>query len=182
METELPTNFSYLGRDYSAMSDDSSAFSDCNSDRSGEFPTTSSSQSRRLLMACASDNSDELIGQLVSSLDSCSIDEQKQAAMELRLLAKNKQENRLKIAKAGAVMPLIGLLSSTDPQLQEYGVTAIFNLSLCDENKELITLSGAIKPLVWALRTGPSSHLKSFYNLNLESYRLDRGGLKIKFL
>ncbi|KAJ4971510.1 hypothetical protein NE237_004609 [Protea cynaroides] len=37
---------------------------------------------------------------------------------------------------------------------QEYGVTAILNLSLCDENKELIMVSGAIRPLVKALQTG----------------------------
>ncbi|CAN1140057.1 hypothetical protein LINPERPRIM_LOCUS23672, partial [Linum perenne] len=39
----------------------------CNSDRSGEFPT-GSSQSRRLLVSCVADNSDELMLQLVSSL------------------------------------------------------------------------------------------------------------------
>ncbi|GMY17363.1 U-box domain-containing protein 4 [Fagus crenata] len=154
MEMENRANFGYMGRNFSDLSiNDSSAFSDCNSDRSGEFPTTSS-QSRRLLVACTSENSDELIRQLVSDLESCSIEEQKQAAMELRLLAKNKPENRLKIAKAGAVKPLISLISSSDLQLQEHGVTAILNLSLCDENKELIASSGAITPLVRALKTG----------------------------
>ncbi|KAF3446553.1 hypothetical protein FNV43_RR11733 [Rhamnella rubrinervis] len=158
MGTENPVNYSYMGRNLSDLSvgDDSTAFSDCNSDRSEEFPTASS-KSRRLLIACASDNSDDLIRQLVSDLESCSIEEQKQAAMEIRLLAKNKSENRLKIAKAGAVKPLISLLSSSDSQLQEYGVTAILNLSLCDENKELIASSGAIKPLVRALRSGTST-------------------------
>ncbi|KAH7567525.1 hypothetical protein ACOSP7_010526 [Xanthoceras sorbifolium] len=155
METETPVNFTYMGRSFDGTSynDDSSAFSDCNSDRSGEFPTASS-QNRRLLIACVSENSDDLIRQLVADLESCSIDEQKQAAMEIRLLAKNKSENRLKIAKAGAIKPLISLIASSDLQLQEYGVTAILNLSLCDENKELIALSGAIKPLVRALKSG----------------------------
>ncbi|XWS24118.1 hypothetical protein CRYUN_Cryun28dG0073300 [Craigia yunnanensis] len=159
METENAVNYTYMGSSSNDLSinDISSAFSDCNSDRSGEFPTASS-QSRRLLLACAnSENSDELIRQLVSDLDSCSIDEQKQAALELRLLAKDKQENRIKIAKAGAIKPLISLISSSDPCLQENGVTAILNLSLCDENKELIASSGAIKPLVRALRTGTST-------------------------
>lgn len=158
MEAEIPVNCSQLGRNLSDLSvNDDSAFSDCNSDRSGEFPTASSER-RRLLIACASENSEELIRQLVSDLQSCSIDEQKQAAMEIRLLAKNKPENRLRIARAGAIKPLIALISSTDPQLQECGVTAILNLSLCDENKEHITVSGAIRPLVKALRTG-TSHL-----------------------
>ncbi|CAN1274482.1 U-box domain-containing protein 4 [Linum perenne] len=152
------SSFSYMGRSYGDISvtDHSSAFSDCNSDRSGEFPT-GSSQSRRLLVSCAADNSDDLMLQLVSSLESCSIDEQKQAAMEIRLLAKNKPENRLKIAKAGAIRPLISLVSSTDSQLQEYGVTALLNLSLCDENKEALASSGAIKPLIRALKSGTAT-------------------------
>lgn len=137
----------------------SSAFSDCYSDRSTEFTTTSENRIQRLLITCASDNySDELIRRLILDLNSSSIDQQKQATMEIRLLAKNKSENRLRIAKAGAIKPLISLLSSQSPvmdlQLQEYIVTAILNLSLCDENKEIITSSGAIKPMVKALKTG----------------------------
>ncbi|KAG4389219.1 hypothetical protein AAZX31_06G042600 [Glycine max] len=125
--------------------DSFSAFSDCNSDRSAEFPTPSS------------ENSDELIRQLVLKLVSCSIEEQKQATMEIRLLAKNKQENRPKIAKAGAIQPLISLLPSSDLQLQEYVVTAILNLSLCDENKELIASHGAVKALVAPLERGTAT-------------------------
>ncbi|KAK4745640.1 hypothetical protein SAY87_011952 [Trapa incisa] len=157
MEAGSPVNHSLLNRNFSDLSiNDDSAFSDCNSDRSGEFPTAASER-RRLLIACASENSDELIRQLVADLQSCSIDEQRHAAMELRLLAKNKQENRIRIARAGAIKPLIALISSTDSQLQECGVTAILNLSLCDENKEIIAVSGAIRPLVRALRTGTST-------------------------
>nr|DAD21409.1 TPA_asm: hypothetical protein HUJ06_022872 [Nelumbo nucifera] len=60
--------------------DSSSAFSDCNSDRSGEFPTTSA-HSRHLLVACASENSDDPIRQLVSDLESGLLDLQRQEAM-----------------------------------------------------------------------------------------------------
>ncbi|KAI3777360.1 hypothetical protein L1987_47160 [Smallanthus sonchifolius] len=157
-ETEIQTNYSYMRRNFSISStnDDSTAFSDCNSDRSGEF-TTTSSQSRRLLLSCTTENSDDLILHLVSGLESSSIDDQKQAAMEIRLLAKNNPENRLKIARAGAIRPLISLLSSSDLQLQEYGVTAILNLSLCDENKEALALPEAITPLVKALKIGTST-------------------------
>ncbi|KAI3673015.1 hypothetical protein L6452_39123 [Arctium lappa] len=156
MDTQTQANYNYMGRNFSNISltnDDSAAFSDCNSDRSGEFPTTSA-QSKRLLLACATEMSDDLIQQLVSDLESDSIEDQKQAAMELRLLAKNKPENRVKIARAGAIRPLISLISSSDPQLQEHGVTAILNLSLCDENKEVLASSGAIRPLVRALKIG----------------------------
>ncbi|KAF8406203.1 hypothetical protein HHK36_008288 [Tetracentron sinense] len=159
MEKKIPENFTYMGRRFGELSngdDSSSAFSDCNSDRSGEF-STASSQSRRLLIACATDNSDDLIRQLVSDLESCSIDVQRRATMEIRLLAKNKQENRPKIARAGAIKPLISLIASSDSQLQEYGVTALLNLSLCDENKDLIAGSGAIKPLAIALKSGTAT-------------------------
>ncbi|KNA04836.1 hypothetical protein SOVF_195860 [Spinacia oleracea] len=164
MEMEnIPTGFTYLGRNFSDLNindNSSSAFSDCNSDRSGEFSSATSESRRRLWLSCAGaadDYSDEIIPQLVSGLESSSVDDQKQAAMEIRLLAKNKPENRLKIARAGAIRPLISLLNSSDSQLQEYGVTAILNLSLCDENKDHITSSGAIKPLVRALKTGTST-------------------------
>ncbi|KVI06730.1 hypothetical protein Ccrd_014915 [Cynara cardunculus var. scolymus] len=159
METEIRSSYTYMGRTFNNLSttnDDSTAFSDCNSDRSGEFPMTSS-QSRRLLLSCAPENYDDLIRQLVSGLESSSIDDQKQAAMELRLIAKNKPENRVKIARAGAIRPLIFLISSSDPQFQEYGVTTILNLSLCDENKEQLACSGAIKPLVRALKIRTST-------------------------
>lgn len=136
--------------------DSTSAFSDCNSDRSGEFPTASSSN-RRLLIACASENSDEFIRNLVLKLESCSIEEQKQATMEIRLLAKHKQENRLKIAKSGAIKPLVSLMSCKDLQLEEYVVTAILNLSLCDENKEIIVSSGAVKALIESLERGTAT-------------------------
>ena len=72
--------------------------------------------------------------------------------MEIRLIAKNKPKNRLKIAKVGAIKPLISLISSANPRLQEYSITTILNLLLYDENKEFIASSGAIKPLVQALR------------------------------
>ncbi|KAK9109733.1 hypothetical protein Sjap_017793 [Stephania japonica] len=162
MEPKIsPTEF-YMSRmslsDSSNGADDcsTSAFSDCNSDRSGEF-TTTSSQARLRLIACASENSDVLIPKLVSDLQSSSIEVQRQAALEIRLLAKNKPENRIKIARSGAVKPLIRLISSADSQLQEYGVTAILNLSLCEDNKDLISVSGAIKPLARALKVGTST-------------------------
>jgi hypothetical protein len=56
-------------------------------DRSDEFQMASS-ESRRFPLACTVENSDELIRQLVLDLEYCSIEEQRQAVMEIRLLAK----------------------------------------------------------------------------------------------
>ncbi|KAL4295330.1 hypothetical protein GQ457_12G017960 [Hibiscus cannabinus] len=151
METKNGMNYTYMGMGRSftdlSINDVSSAFSDYNNDRSGEI-LTPSSQSRRLFLASTSpDNSDELIRQLISDLASCSVDEQKHAALDLRLLAKNTSGNRIKIAKADTIKALISLISSADPYFQENDVTKILNLSLCDENKEVIASSGVIKPL-----------------------------------
>ncbi|EOA13613.1 hypothetical protein CARUB_v10026680mg [Capsella rubella] len=152
-------SFTYLDHSNfinSSLNEDSSVFSDCKSDRSGEFQTMSPESRRGLFLSCAIDNSDDLIRYLVTHLESSSssIEEQKQAAMEIRILSKDKPENRIKLGKAGAIKPLISLISSSDPQLQEYGVTAVLNLSLCDENKDMIVSSGAINSLVKALRLG----------------------------
>ncbi|TVU05479.1 hypothetical protein EJB05_48645, partial [Eragrostis curvula] len=76
--------------------------------------------------------------------------------MELCLLAKHNRDNRVRIAAAGAVRPLVTQLSHTDPLLQEHGVTALLNLSLCDENKAMIVEAGAIRPLVQALKSAAS--------------------------
>ncbi|KAJ9535563.1 hypothetical protein OSB04_un001303 [Centaurea solstitialis] len=85
------------------------------------------------------------------------IEHQKQAAMQLRLVMKFNPKNRVKIAMAGAITPLISLISSSDPQLQEHCVTAILYLSLSDESNELLAASGAIGPLVTALKVGTST-------------------------
>ncbi|KAM1010972.1 hypothetical protein ACFX13_047123 [Malus domestica] len=67
------------------------------------------------------------------------------------------QAPRQEQVRNGTIKPLISLLSSSDLQLQEYGVTVILNFSLCDENKELIASSGVIKPLVRSLKTGTAT-------------------------
>eukprot|EP00252_Welwitschia_mirabilis_P012430 TRINITY_DN2748_c0_g2_i1.p1 TRINITY_DN2748_c0_g2~~TRINITY_DN2748_c0_g2_i1.p1 ORF type:complete len:471 (-),score=51.01 TRINITY_DN2748_c0_g2_i1:437-1849(-) len=82
------------------------------------------------------------------------IESQKKAATELRFLAKNNMRNREVIAKAGAIWPLVCLLRSADPSAQEAAVTALLNLSLCDENKMEITRAGAIKPIIHVLKCG----------------------------
>ncbi|XP_059626942.1 uncharacterized protein LOC132269702 [Cornus florida] len=119
---------------------DSADFSDCNSDRSGEF-STASSQSQRLLVACDTENSDQLIRQLVPAL--------------MRDQSRIKSKWRWRSGSSPRTSPRTE--SRSLAPLQEYGVTAILNLSLYDENKELIASSLAIKPLVRALKVGTST-------------------------
>nr|GEV39115.1 U-box domain-containing protein 4-like [Tanacetum cinerariifolium] len=89
----------------------------------------------------------------VDSLSSNSLAVKRSAAAKLRLLAKNRSDNRALIGREpGAIQALITLVKSTDPQTQEHAVTALLNLSLLHENKPLIV--GAVKSLIYVVKTG----------------------------
>uniref|UniRef100_A0A0E0BWS1 Armadillo repeat-containing domain-containing protein n=1 Tax=Oryza meridionalis TaxID=40149 RepID=A0A0E0BWS1_9ORYZ len=109
----------------------------------------------RLPLPCATDGA---IAALVEELESpaSSLDDLRRAAMELRLLAKHSPDNRLRIVAAGALPPLVALLSRPDPLLQEHGVTALLNLSLREDNRGAVVGAGAVGPLVRALRSAAS--------------------------
>ncbi|XP_051129132.1 U-box domain-containing protein 4-like isoform X1 [Andrographis paniculata] len=90
----------------------------------------------------------------VDGLKSPSVAVKRSAAAKLRLLAKNRADNRALIGESGAVPALIPLLRCTDPMTQEHAVTALLNLSLHESNKSVITNGGAIKSLIYVLKTG----------------------------
>ncbi|KAL6658754.1 hypothetical protein ACP70R_002794 [Stipagrostis hirtigluma subsp. patula] len=94
------------------------------------------------------------VRKLVEDLKSDSIDVQRSAASELRLLAKHNMENRIVIANCGAVNLLVGLLHSPDAKTQEHAVTALLNLSINDNNKIAIASADAVDPLIHVLETG----------------------------
>lgn len=83
-------------------------------------------------------NIDDLIAKLSSS--QCEV--QRDAAGELRLLAKRNVEHRICIAEQGAIPLLVNLLVSYDRRTQEHAVTALLNLSINDNNKGLIMAAG----------------------------------------
>ncbi|XP_057828596.2 U-box domain-containing protein 1 [Cryptomeria japonica] len=93
---------------------------------------------------------------LVGKLATGSPQVQRQAAYELRLLAKRRTEIRQCIAEAGAIPFLVPLLSSTsDSRAQENAVTALLNLSINDNNKALImAASGAVDAIVGVVQQG----------------------------
>ncbi|KAK0597855.1 hypothetical protein LWI29_029230 [Acer saccharum] len=90
----------------------------------------------------------------IDGLQSSSVAIKRSAAAKLRLLAKNRSDNRELIGESGAVPALIPLLKCSDPWTQEHAVTALLNLSLHESNKTLITNAGAVKSLVYVLKTG----------------------------
>lgn len=96
------------------------------------------------------------VSRLVEELKFNSIDIQRNAATELRFLARHSMDNRILIANSGAIRPLVTLLDSADSQTQENAVTALLNLSINDQNKNEIAAAGAIDPLVQVLRVGNS--------------------------
>ncbi|XP_062092455.1 U-box domain-containing protein 1-like [Humulus lupulus] len=91
---------------------------------------------------------------LVGKLATGSHDIQRQAAYELRLLAKTSMDNRRIITEAGAIPFLVMLLSSHDPRIQENAVTALLNLSIFNNNKILIMAAGAIDNVIDVLESG----------------------------
>ncbi|KAL8032977.1 hypothetical protein ABFX02_13G133200 [Erythranthe guttata] len=163
--------------------DISQAFSDfsaCSSDISGELQRLSSLPDPGVSQATSSDPepepcsgflqretfSTEIIESIspedlqptvklcVDGLQSSSIAVKRSAAAKLRLLAKNRADNRALIGESGAVPALIPLLRCSDPMTQENAVTALLNLSLLESNKRVITHAGAIKSLIYVLKTG----------------------------
>ncbi|KAJ1428670.1 Armadillo-type fold [Sesbania bispinosa] len=75
----------------------------------------------------------------IDGLQSPSVAVKRSAAAKLRLLAKNRADNRVLIGESGAVAVLVPLLRCSDPWTQEHAVTALLNLSLHEDNKKLIT-------------------------------------------
>ncbi|KAH7678053.1 GrpE nucleotide exchange factor coiled-coil-containing protein [Dioscorea alata] len=94
------------------------------------------------------------IDALLQKLSSPNPDDQRSAAGELRLLAKRNTDNRVCIAEAGAIPLLVNLLYMQDPRTQEHAVTALLNLSICEENKGRIISTGAVPGIVHVLRKG----------------------------
>ncbi|GLJ37422.1 hypothetical protein SUGI_0760140 [Cryptomeria japonica] len=93
---------------------------------------------------------------LVGKLATGSLDIQRQAAFELRLLAKSGMDNRRCIAEAGAIPFLVSLLQSKDARTQENAVTALLNLSIYDNNRTLIMAAGALDQIIEVLENGTS--------------------------
>ncbi|KAA0067706.1 U-box domain-containing protein 13-like [Cucumis melo var. makuwa] len=91
---------------------------------------------------------------LLCKLASGNPEDQRSAAGEIRLLAKRNADNRVAIAEAGAIPLLVGLLSTPDSRVQEHAVTALLNLSICEDNKGSIISSGAVPGIVLVLKKG----------------------------
>ena len=74
--------------------------------------------------------------------------EQAQAARALTVLAKGGDENQAAIARAGAIEPLVALVSGGNAGAQEAAAAALHWLAFGADNQVAIARAGAIEPLV----------------------------------
>ncbi|GLJ24433.1 hypothetical protein SUGI_0466560 [Cryptomeria japonica] len=91
---------------------------------------------------------------LVENLQANSIEVQREAVAELRLISKNEPGSRTTITNYGAIRPLVEVLHSRDLTIQENAVTTLLNLSLIENNQTVIPAAGAINSLLYVLKTG----------------------------
>ncbi|KAM7250477.1 hypothetical protein ACFE04_022360 [Oxalis oulophora] len=94
------------------------------------------------------------VKKLIEDLKSDSIETQREATAQIRVLARTDNDNRIVIATCGAIKILVELLTSSDSKIQENAVTALLNLSINDNNKTAIADANAIEPLIHVLESG----------------------------
>ncbi|XP_058067608.1 U-box domain-containing protein 12-like [Magnolia sinica] len=75
--------------------------------------------------------------------------EEREAAMDVRRLAKEDSEARVTLAMLGAIPPLVGMLDSDDPEFQIAALYALLNLGIGnDMNKAAIVKAGALHKML----------------------------------
>ena len=77
-----------------------------------------------------------------------------QACFALWNLACQNSDNQLEIAKAGAIKPLVALLTKGSVSVQEEAAGALMNLAALAENKRAIAGANAVDALVPMLKVG----------------------------
>jgi hypothetical protein len=98
----------------------------------------------------------KLVIELIKDLSSRRTEVHRDAANQLRCLAKMNSENRCSIAEHGGIPFLASLLRSSDKMTQEHAITALMNLSLQESNRALIMRAGAIDGIVHVVKWGQS--------------------------
>ncbi|KAJ4845382.1 hypothetical protein Tsubulata_037306 [Turnera subulata] len=100
------------------------------------------------------------------------------AAHEIRLLSKSNIFNRSCLIEAGAVLPLLNLLSSSaDKTTQEIAIAAVLKLSKHTSGKKVIIESGGLTPIVAVLKSGFTLEARQtaaatiFYLASVKIYR-----------
>ena len=95
----------------------------------------------------------EAIDNLVAGLRSMDMTVQATSARGLARLSANNADNKVMVAAAGAIPPLVALLRSSSACVQRSASGALRNLSFNDDNRIKVAAAGAIPPLVALLRS-----------------------------
>lgn len=78
-------------------------------------------------------------------------------AYEIRLLAKSNLFNRSCLIESGSVPPLLELLDSTDPEMQENAISALLKLSKQPRGQKSIIENGGLNSILEVLKNGMKS-------------------------
>ncbi|XP_057806260.1 U-box domain-containing protein 19-like [Salvia miltiorrhiza] len=82
------------------------------------------------------------------------------AAYEIRLLAKSNLFNRCCLIESGSIPPLLELLDSTDPTMQENAVSALLKLSKQPRGQKSIIENGGLNSVLAVLKHGQKPESK----------------------
>nr|XP_043606700.1 U-box domain-containing protein 19-like [Erigeron canadensis] len=97
---------------------------------------------------------------LVRRLRNGSEKQKSRAVYEIRLLAKSNIYNRLCLIGAGAIPHMLGLLSSSDPTMQENAIAGLLKLSKHTNGKKVIINYGGLNSIVEVLKNGLKQEAK----------------------
>ncbi|XP_059316537.1 U-box domain-containing protein 18-like [Lycium ferocissimum] len=114
-----------------------------------------------------------LVGRLVAG----TFEKQNKAAFEIRLLTKTSIFNRSCLVEAGAIPPLLNLITSRDSSCQENAMAALLNLSKNTKSKSIIVGNGGLFLILDVLKEGLKMEARQhaagtlFYLTSVEEYR-----------
>ncbi|KAF3643881.1 putative equilibrative nucleotide transporter 1-like [Capsicum annuum] len=114
-----------------------------------------------------------LVGRLVAG----TMEQQNNAAFEIRLLTKTSIFNRSCLVEAGAIPPLLNLVTSRDSSCQENAMAALLNLSKNSNSKSIIVGNGGLFLILDVLKRGLKMEARQhaagtlFYLTSVEEYR-----------
>ncbi|PHT67458.1 hypothetical protein T459_26945 [Capsicum annuum] len=114
-----------------------------------------------------------LVGRLVAG----TMEQQNNAVFEIHLLTKTSIFNRSCLVEAGAISPLLNLVTSRDSSCQENAMATLLNLSKNSNSKSIIVGNGGLFAILDVLKGGLKMEARQhaagtlFYLTSVEEYR-----------
>lgn len=114
---------------------------------------------------------------LVERLIAGSMEQQNKAAFEIRLLTKTSIFNRSCLVEAGAIPPLLNLVTTRDSSYQENAMATLLNLAKNSTSKRILVENGGLFLILDVLKKGLKMEARQhaagtlFYLTSVEEYR-----------